>query len=125
MLRRDFQEAAVVAFGNERVAVGEALGRANEAAVERAGARHARGRRARVLPGYFQRQGIELEDARMVAEGVIEAGRGAGIGGAVAGVPAVIENEDIAFAGEAARYHVRVVLADDLPSFRRAGVAVK
>jgi hypothetical protein len=81
----DFNQAAIAAFGDEGVAVGEALDGADQSAVEFV-VFDQRGQASflgRVLPNDFEGKGVEFDDAGMVALGVVDALRGGGVGCAV------------------------------------------
>jgi len=115
----DFYEATVAAFGDEGVAVGEALDGADQGAVEfvvfdqRGQASFLGG----VLPNDFEGERVKFDDAGMVAFGMVDALWGSGVGCAVTRHAAVVEEEDVAFSGKTFGNHVGVVLANDPTEF--------
>lgn len=83
---RHFKNAAIRTFANKRIAIGQALGRADEGAVKTAGVqRHEEACFVRrVLPHNLAGHGVYFEHAGVVALGSLDALGRAGIGVAVA-----------------------------------------
>ena len=115
VLGRDLDQVTVGALGDKRVAVGQTLGRADERRVEAAavGKGEPAGFERGVLPRDLERDGVELQNARVVAvDGVGAVGRDS-VGRVVSRGTAVIEDQQIALAGKALGDHMKVMLADN------------
>ena len=115
VLGRDLDQMTVGALSDKRVAVGQTLGRADERRVEAAavGKGEPAGFERGVLPRDLERDGVELQNARVVAvDGVGAVGRD-GVGRVVSRGTAVIEDQQIALAGKALGDHMKVMLADN------------
>ena len=125
---RHFQQAAVFPFGDEGVAVWQALGAGNVAAVEVVGDEwlHVAEVHWAALPHDLHGHWVELDHAGVVAMGVVVAGWSCRVWRAVASPAAVVKDEDVASARQALRNHVGMMLADDLADlFGFAGAVVR
>ena len=70
-----------------------------------------------ILPEDFQRDRIELDDTGVRSDDVVVTGWCSRIGIAITATPTIVEDQQVAFAGQTARDHVRVVRPDNAAKF--------
>jgi len=119
MFRSDLENTTVCTFRYHGIAIGQALGRTDVAAVKLVIVCQflKTGLNGCIFPNHLKCHRVKFQYPGKIPQCVVKPGNRTRIRSTISSPPSIIKNQDISLAWKPFRYHVGMMLTDDLAQF--------